>query len=243
MTRVKLLTTSLLVLLVLVRPVRAQEDAGAEKEKLGYAGYADSDGHDEEYWAATMGGARGRILTLQRELDRLEAAEAALQSEFYAKDDPYQREKTKATWDETLDRRATMRAELEKAENDLAALEQQARRAGALPGWLRETRDQERARDEFENRPPQEGLTVRVDPDELAEANKRADEAIYGKEDEAAESTPDEQTAAESESKEAQEKMTSGDASGGGEAGNEGASFTDDTASGGDEDEGEKPPA
>ena len=171
-----------LALLLVVGSV--QQAFAQEEPQLGYAAYTDREGRGEDYWTGAMDAAREKVLALERELKRLDNAEAALQNEFYGKDDPYQREQTKAAWDDTLDRRATMRAELENAKQELLDLEQEARRSGALPGWLRETRDQRTARKAFEEEPDQTSPTHQVDLEQLEREAEEADKAIYGEEEE-----------------------------------------------------------
>ncbi|MFN7974576.1 MAG: hypothetical protein U0166_19860 [Acidobacteriota bacterium] len=146
----------------------------------GYDGYKDLDGHDEAYWSSKVGAARARLGALKAELARLDSNESALQSKFYNAAGPGEQTKAKEAWDDTLNRRATIRSEIEKLEEDLVNMERDGRRAGALPGWFRETREQERQREELENRAPSEGHQM-VDLDKLAEDNKAADEALYPK--------------------------------------------------------------
>lgn len=194
----------------------AAKDPAAKEEKPpeeggGYSGYKDSEGRDEAYWTSTMGEARGKVLSLQKEMDRLDFEESALQNEFYAKDDPYQREKTKGAWDAILDRRATMQAELEAAQTKVEDLDTEARRTGALPGWLRETAAEEQAREEFEQRTAQtDGPTHQVDLDKLEEDNKKADETLFGKNEDGSVNTssPEGAAAAAAERAEAEEAAT-----------------------------------
>ena len=92
---------------------------------------------DPEYW-------RKRITDARQARDRnaflLEAVQSrinALTTDFYARDDPYQRaqielDRRKAL--EELDRMRKDQVELEKA---IADIEEEARRANIPPGWLR----------------------------------------------------------------------------------------------------------
>lgn len=162
---------------------QAATPKGEDADEGGYSGYKDSEGRGEKYWTEAMAGARGKVATLRDELDRLDTTTEALRNQFYARDDPYQREKVKAAWDDQLNRRATMRAELEKAEKGLDELNAEAHRAGALPGWLRQSGAQERASEE-QQKDVQRAPTYKVDLDKLGEDNKAADEKIFGKPEE-----------------------------------------------------------
>jgi hypothetical protein len=66
-----------------------------------------------------------------------EAAE--LRWRFYAEDDPWVRDgRIKPAWDRALDRMRRSRDEAERYRERLAETLEDGRRAGALPGWLRE---------------------------------------------------------------------------------------------------------
>lgn len=92
---------------------------------------------DPEYW-------RKRITEARQARDRnaflMEAVQSrvnALTTDFYARDDPYQREQIGLARQKALaelDRMTTQQAELEKA---IADIEEEARRANVPAGWLR----------------------------------------------------------------------------------------------------------
>ena len=69
----------------------------------------------------------------------LEAATKKLENDFYAWDDGQYRDRViKPAWDRTLSDLDTARRQLADAEKNLAELPERARKAGALPGWIRE---------------------------------------------------------------------------------------------------------
>ena len=71
--------------------------------------------------------------------EELQAAATKLESDFYAWDDGQYRDRViKPAWDRTLRELEDARRELAEAEKDLSDLPEKARRAGALPGWIRE---------------------------------------------------------------------------------------------------------
>lgn len=94
---------------------------------------------EEAYW-------RERGLEIRRKwrdaLDRigeLEGRSEELRRRFYATDDPYLRDnQIKPEWDRTLAEIDRLRREAEHAPEELDRFLDEGRRAGALPGWLRE---------------------------------------------------------------------------------------------------------
>jgi hypothetical protein len=92
---------------------------------------------DQAYWAGRMKELRTNQERLQIFADSLQSRINALKTDFVNRDDPAQRAKIEADLNASL-------AELERVKKDLAgqvkaiqALEDEARRAGVPPGWLR----------------------------------------------------------------------------------------------------------
>jgi len=91
-----------------------------------------------ELWQQRYQYARWEALHLEREIIRLEGEVGRLETQFYAIDDPYVRDgQVKPQWDANL-------AALREAQSRRAAVAarpgqiiDEARRAGALPGWFR----------------------------------------------------------------------------------------------------------
>ena len=87
-----------------------------------------------------------RFFSAQQDVKRLEAEEATLsqeiarlEREFYARDDPYQRDAViKPAWDEALARLREIQGLLPAARRAPDEIANTARREGALPGWFRE---------------------------------------------------------------------------------------------------------
>lgn len=94
---------------------------------------------DESYW-------RSRALDLRLEwrrafddIERLEQSAEHFRRRFYAEDDPYVRDaQVKPAWDRVLDQLRQSRQSAEVSKAELEAFLEDGRRAGALPGWLRE---------------------------------------------------------------------------------------------------------
>lgn len=92
---------------------------------------------DEAYW-------RGRITTAREELRRNEMSRDAFQTrinalsaDFAGRDDPYQRATIADDRQKALAELDRVKLEIEKFTKQIADIEEEARRAGVPPGWLR----------------------------------------------------------------------------------------------------------
>ncbi|HEY2737243.1 MAG TPA: hypothetical protein VGK45_02495, partial [Thermoanaerobaculia bacterium] len=100
--------------------------------------------HDERYWRDRALDIRTRWKKSADEVKELEQSAAGWRRRFYAENDPYARDsQIKPEWDRVLDRLGKARAEVEATRKELEDFQEEGRRAGALPGWLREGTDQE----------------------------------------------------------------------------------------------------
>ena len=118
----------------------AKEDA-AKPGDPAKPGDAKADGakpaKDEAYW-------RGRITTAREEVRRNEMFRDALQTridalsaDFAGRDDPYQRATIADDRQKALAELERVKTEIEKLTKQIADIEEEARRAGVPPGWLR----------------------------------------------------------------------------------------------------------
>ena len=93
----------------------------------------------ESYWRDEARRLRERPAALKETIARLDAEVKKLEADFYSWDDGSYRDRViKPAWDKAREDLATARRELPVAERELAELPDRARKAGALPGWLRE---------------------------------------------------------------------------------------------------------
>ena len=93
----------------------------------------------EAYWRDEARRLRERVTELREAIIRLEADTKRLEADYYAWDDGAYRDRViKPSWDKAREELATSRFALPVAEKELSELPDRARRAGALPGWLRE---------------------------------------------------------------------------------------------------------
>lgn len=114
----------------------ASEDAAAdEAEPTAVAGT----GEDEAHWRQRGLEIRQRWHDADGAIGRLEGESARLRRQFYSTDDPYVRDnQVKPEWDRVLAELDQARRDLASAPAELEAYLEEGRRAGALPGWLRE---------------------------------------------------------------------------------------------------------
>ena len=84
-----------------------------------------------------MVAARERVERSRLFADALESRVNALTTDFSARDDPAARAAVRTDLDKALAELERVRGEIGEQERTLAELEEEARRAGVPPGWLR----------------------------------------------------------------------------------------------------------
>ena len=110
-------------------PARGAQDANKP------AG-ADS-GRDEKYWRDRITAARAALERHQIFLDALQSRINALTADFTARDDPAQRALIGIERQRALAELDKVKAEIQQMTQQIADIEEEARRAGVPPGWLR----------------------------------------------------------------------------------------------------------
>lgn len=97
----------------------------------------DGDEKNEAWW-------RGRMMQAQEAQRRGEAFAEALQSRINAlsadavnRDDPYQRAKAAEDRQKAIAELGRVTREIDEAKKEIASIEEEARQAGAPPGWIR----------------------------------------------------------------------------------------------------------
>ena len=113
-------------------PAAGEQPAAAGEQKPA----ADST-RDEKYW-------RDRLTTAQENLRRNESFAEALQTrinalatDFANRDDPYQRAKIGEDRQKAIAELGRVKNDVEQSKKQIADIEEEARRAGVPPGWLR----------------------------------------------------------------------------------------------------------
>jgi len=93
----------------------------------------------EQYWRGRARAIRQRWRNAVDEGADLERQAADYRRKFYAESDPFRRDgEIKPSWDRTLDRLRLAKERADAAKKELGEFLEEGRRAGALPGWLRE---------------------------------------------------------------------------------------------------------
>jgi len=112
---------------------------GKPPETTASAAVPASSAGDEAVWRERARTARRRVEELKAEITQLESDTKQLETDFYRWDDGQYRDRViKPSWDKKREELETKRRQLVDAEAELADLPEKARKAGALPGWLRE---------------------------------------------------------------------------------------------------------
>ena len=93
---------------------------------------------DEEYWRTRMAAAQDAQAQAALLAAALQNRADGLWAQFTAIDDPVQRGAVERQRIEALGALEEMRADRDRREQDIRDIEEEARRAGAPPGWLRQ---------------------------------------------------------------------------------------------------------
>jgi hypothetical protein len=92
---------------------------------------------DEKYWRTRMTTARGNLQRQELFLEALQSRVNALTTDFVNRDDPAQRAQIAADRQKALGEMEAVRKDIDLAKKQIADLEEEARKAGVPPGWLR----------------------------------------------------------------------------------------------------------
>jgi cytoskeletal protein RodZ len=93
--------------------------------------------HDREYWQKRMATAQATRDQAQLLLEAMQSRINALTADFAARDDPQQRAQIADQREKALTELDRLKKALDAATKGIADLEEEARRAGVPPGWLR----------------------------------------------------------------------------------------------------------
>ena len=99
----------------------------------------DLNGNGEAYWRARAAQLREALARARQTLETAQLEEKREENDFYAWDDGQYRDNViKPAWDRSKEETARAREALAAAQKSLDELEDDARKAGAYPGWIRE---------------------------------------------------------------------------------------------------------
>jgi hypothetical protein len=110
----------------------AEKDAKAEDAKK-----PPQEEKGEEYWRQRMGQAREELRRNQMFRDALQTRLNSLSNDMAARDDPAQRAQIGKDRQQAAAELARVTDEIEQTTKQIANLEEEARKAGVPPGWLR----------------------------------------------------------------------------------------------------------
>lgn len=147
--------------------------SGSEPSRAAAAAATPGEPKDERYWRDRVHGLRQQWAAAVDSIGELEARAAALRTRFYAQDDPYVRDgEIKPAWDRALENLDEAKDRARSLEDQLGAVLEEGRQAGALPGWLREgieLEPSERPYDKPNHEVAQDDGNLVREPEELGE--------------------------------------------------------------------------
>jgi hypothetical protein len=115
---------------------KARNDIPSPPAKIDPDEPVDFQGRPESYWRKTMADARQKVKDLANEANALVLKQADLQNQFFREDDGFKREWIQRDIQKTIYEQDQNKENLAKAKEALQDLEKQARKSGALPGWI-----------------------------------------------------------------------------------------------------------
>jgi len=115
----------------------AKTDAPAEPPAPNPAQESREPVKDEVWWRARISESRERLHRDEVLLDALQARVNGLTSDFVGRDDPYQRARIGDDRQKAIVEMDRVRIEIGELKKKIDDIEEEARRAGVPPGWLR----------------------------------------------------------------------------------------------------------
>jgi hypothetical protein len=116
------------------RPGEQQANAEAAPEKPGAEPAAE---HDEAYWRGRITEARAKVERSKLLCDAMQTRINVLTADWSARDDPVQRAALYQDRIKALEELKRLQDEIQDQTKAIADIEEEARRAGVPPGWLR----------------------------------------------------------------------------------------------------------
>lgn len=114
------------------------EAAGAQKEKPASDEPVDFFGRPESFWRQAFAEARLKVKSLENESNVIILKLNDLHNQFYRESDGFKQQTIQREIQKTFYEQDLNKKNLAKAKADLDDLEREARKSGALPGWIRE---------------------------------------------------------------------------------------------------------
>jgi hypothetical protein len=117
-------------------PVAAATEQKAEDAKAA-ADKPQSDQKDQAYWKGRMATAREELRRSEMFAEALQTRVNSLNKDFNSRDNPAQRSAIGADRTEALNELTRVKQEVERGKKQIADIEEEARKAGVPPGWVR----------------------------------------------------------------------------------------------------------
>jgi hypothetical protein len=114
--------------------------AAKDKDKELVEEPVDFQGRPESFWRQTFTDARQKVQDLENEGNVLTLKYTDLQNRFYREDNGFKQQEIQREMQKTIYEQDMNKENLTKAKASLADLENEARKSGALPGWIRESK-------------------------------------------------------------------------------------------------------
>jgi hypothetical protein len=94
-------------------------------------------GGDEAAWRSRISQAREALRRNEMFAQALQTRINSLTNDFASRDDPYQRARLGEERSKTIDELAAVKNDIEQSRKQIADIEEEARKAGIPPGWIR----------------------------------------------------------------------------------------------------------
>ena len=117
-------------------PVAAATEQKAEAAKAA-TDKPQGDQKDQAYWKGRMSTAREELRRSEMFAEALQTRVNSLNKDFNSRDNPAQRSAIGADRTEALNELTRVKQEVERGKKQIADIEEEARKAGVPPGWVR----------------------------------------------------------------------------------------------------------
>ncbi len=111
--------------------------AATDAAKPGAPATPDSTTHDEQWWRDRTAAAHSKLQDDQNLVIALQSRISALTADFTSRDDPAQRAQVADDRQKAIDQLARLQKQIEQDQKDIAALQDDARKQGVPPAWIR----------------------------------------------------------------------------------------------------------
>lgn len=113
------------------------EGTATAKDKPAIDEPVDFQGRPESFWRRTFADARQKVKDLENESNVLILQRNDLQNRFYRESDGYKQQEIQREIQKTIYEQDLNKEKLDQARDALIDLEKEARKSGALPGWIK----------------------------------------------------------------------------------------------------------